>query len=100
MDLHDFDLSQDEGLPPEQPTFTGLFPQALFKSLLFKAVNTAGFSMASPSLPSNAGAQGTLDPLFAEPPKAVDSIPTPPFFLSHSKTMVFARHCSYSFDHG
>lgn len=35
------DLLEDEDLPPEQPAFTGLFPQAIFKSLLFKVVNTA-----------------------------------------------------------
>lgn len=34
MDLQDFDLSEDEGLPPEQPAFTGLFPQALFKAVV------------------------------------------------------------------
>lgn len=40
-DLWDLDLSEDEGLPPNQPVFTGLLPQALFKTLLHKAINTA-----------------------------------------------------------
>lgn len=81
MELNDFDLSEDEGLLPEQPAFTGLFPQALFKSLLFKAVNTAGFSSSSTVQSSTPATPGALDPLFVEPPKAVESIPTPPLFL-------------------
>lgn len=48
-DLHDFDLSEDEGRPPDQPVFTGLFPQALFKSLLFKVVNTSELGLPSPT---------------------------------------------------
>lgn len=80
-ELHEFDLSEDEGLPPDQPAFTGLFPQALFKSLLFKAVNTAGLRPPFPAQMPTPAAHGALDPLFAEPPKAVDSIPTPPLFL-------------------
>lgn len=72
-------LSEDEGLLPDQPSFTGLFPQALFKSLLFKAVNTAqlGSTAAEPA-PSS---KGSLDPLFVELSKPVDFIPTAPLFL-------------------
>lgn len=81
MDLLEHDLSEDEGLPPNQPAFTGLFPQALFKSLLFKAINTAhlGSTLSTPPLPPSS--QEALDPLFVEPPRAVDSIPTPQLFL-------------------
>lgn len=75
------DLLEDEGLPPEQPAFTGLFPQAPFKSLLFKAVNTAQLGSGPPE-PAPQSAPGSLNPLFAEPSRPVSSIPTPPLFLN------------------
>lgn len=80
VEPHELDLSEDEGLPPEQPAFTSLFLQALFKSLLFKAVNAAQVGPGSSEvvLPSS---QGSLNPLFAEPASPVDSIPAPPLFL-------------------
>lgn len=34
---HDIDLSDDEGLMPDQPAFVGLFRPQLFRSLLHKA---------------------------------------------------------------
>lgn len=72
--------SGEQGLS-DQPAFTGLFPQALFPSLLFKVVNIAQFtSEASP--PPSTPAPGSLDPLFAEPAKPVMAIPTPPLFLN------------------
>lgn len=37
----DLELSEDEGLMPDQPVFAGLFCPALLKSLLFKAKYTA-----------------------------------------------------------
>lgn len=74
------DLSDDEGLPPEQPAFSGLFPQALFKSLLYKAVNTVQLGSTVPESISPP-VQGKLNPLFEEPAKSITSIPTPPLFL-------------------
>lgn len=74
------DLSEDEGLSPEEPAFTGLFPQALFKTLLFKAVNAAQLGSCSTELvppPSH----WSRNPLFVEPTKPLDSIPAPPLFL-------------------
>lgn len=79
-DNSDSGLSDDENLPPDQPASTALFPQALFRSLLFKAVNTARLS-STDSNPSVSGPSGTLDPMFAEPPKPITTIPTPPLFL-------------------
>lgn len=74
------DLSDDEGLPSEQPAFTGLFPLALFKSLLLKVVNTAQFGSGSAeTIPPTSC--GSLDPMFVEPIKPVDSIPAPSLFL-------------------
>lgn len=74
-------LSKDEGLQPDKPAFTGLFPQALFKSLLHKAILTA--QLSSPLAPPDPATteKGSLDPLFAEPSRPVDTIPTPPLFL-------------------
>lgn len=81
-DPPDFDLSEDEGLPLDQPTFMGLFLQALFKSLLHKAVTTAQLGSPSPPSAPLTAAQGTLNPLFAEPSRPMDYILTPPLFLN------------------
>lgn len=73
VDQQEPDLSEDEGLPPEQPAFTGLFPQAIFKSLLFKVVNVAQLG-SSPPVPTPSAAPGSLNPLFAEPDKLVTAL--------------------------
>lgn len=44
IDYSNSGLSDDEDLPPDLLAFMGLFPQSLFKSLLFKAVNVAQLS--------------------------------------------------------
>ncbi|XP_060543266.1 uncharacterized protein LOC132710656 [Pantherophis guttatus] len=77
----DSDLSEDENLPPDQPAFTGLFPQALFKSLLFKAVNTARLSSPNADPVPPQSSSGALDLMFAEPARPITSVPTPPLFL-------------------
>lgn len=83
--LREPDLSDDEDLPPEQAAFTGLFPPALFKSLLFKAVNTAQLASTEMIPPTS---RGSLDPMFAELTKPVDSIPVPLLFLGSQKAVV------------
>lgn len=82
-DYDDSGLSEDDNLHPDQPAFTGLFPQSLFKSLLFKAVNTARLSSphADPAPASSSSVSVSLDLMFAEPSRPVASIPTPPLFL-------------------
>lgn len=80
MDSGEPELSEDEGLPPDQPAFTGLFPQSLFKSLLLKAINTAQLGSTSEPAPPQSG-PGSFNSLFTEPAKAVTYIPTPPLFL-------------------
>lgn len=80
VESQELDLLEDEGLPPEQLAFMGVFPQALFKSLLFKAVSTAQLGYVHTE-PSPTSAPGSLNPLFAEPAKPVTSIPMPPLFL-------------------
>lgn len=101
VDLGEPELSEDEGLPPDQPAFTGHFRQALLKSLLFKTINTAqlGSTPLQDSIPMG---QGTLGPLFAEPTKALTCIPTHrhPFLGSSQKTMDFSGFCSHSIIHG
>lgn len=80
VDFSDSGLLDDENLPPDQPAFTGLFPQSLFKSLLFKAVNSARLSSPIAD-PVPVSSSGSLDLMFAEPSRPVTSIPTPPLFL-------------------
>lgn len=46
----EFDLSEDEGLILDSPAFTGLFPPALFKSLLHKARTTTHLGVQATSL--------------------------------------------------
>lgn len=75
---HDFDLLEDEDLPPSQPTFMGLFPQALFKSLLHKAIITAQLDSQAPMPVAPTTSKGALNLLFAEPSRLVDIIPNPP----------------------
>ncbi|XP_060549504.1 uncharacterized protein LOC132712369 [Pantherophis guttatus] len=83
---HELDLSEDEGLPPDQPAFTGLFPQALFKSLLHKAVLTAQLGSPASAQPVPTTSQRALNSLFAEPSKPVDIIPPPLCFLRSSRS--------------
>lgn len=55
----EMELSEDEGLTPDQPVFTGLFHPALFRSLLFKARNSTRLG-ADHSAPDTA--VGSADP--------------------------------------
>lgn len=77
VDHQDPDLSDDEG---QQPAFTGLFPPAVFKTLLFKASNVAQLDplVAEEAPPPP---QRPFNPLFLEPAKPVDSVPAPLLFL-------------------
>lgn len=73
-------MLEDEELPPEQPAFTALFLQAIFKSLLHKAINTAQLgSSSTETAPSSS--HDDINPLFVEPSRPVDSIPILPLFL-------------------
>lgn len=59
-DCQDPDLSYD-GLLPEQPAFIGLFPPAIFRSLLFKAVNAAQLGPSSAGdAPSESSCEGLI----------------------------------------
>lgn len=76
----EFDLSEDEGLILDPPAFTGLFPPALFKSLLHKARTTTHLGVQATSLETPLGPQGPSQGLFAQP-TAKQEIPTPKLFL-------------------
>lgn len=77
----DLELAEDEGTSPEQPASSGLFPLALFKSLLFKAHNAVG--LANPAPASEGRLSTTQDPLFVEHTPKLDVVPAPQLFLDN-----------------
>lgn len=73
-------ISDDKGLSLEQPVFIGLFPPAIFKSLLFKVSNVV--QLGSPATrEAPPPSHEVLNPLFSELTKPVDAIPVPHLFL-------------------
>lgn len=76
----DQNLSEDEGLEPDQPSFVGLFRPQIFRSLLFKAQTT----MRLGGVPSRSEANRvTIDPtssLFEEPSIQAEVVPAPKLF--------------------
>ncbi|XP_026573034.1 uncharacterized protein LOC113447208, partial [Pseudonaja textilis] len=79
IDPMEGEMSEDEGLTPDQSTFVGLFKPHMFKSILLKAKNTSGLSVQSPSaLPSPA--EGPEDAIFRQPMVEEEVIPAPPIF--------------------
>lgn len=82
--LPDQDLSEDEGLEPDQPAFIGLFRPQLFRSLLHKAQAVTGLGLHSlpasdSSVPSSTVA-GPSQSLFQEPSVHKEIIPAPKLF--------------------
>lgn len=83
-ETRDLDLLDDEGLIPEQPTFTGLFPHGLFKLLLFKVKNSA--RLGAPSAPPETeSTPASSDPLFSEPTADTEFSSSPGLFISVGK---------------
>ncbi|XP_058045915.1 lamina-associated polypeptide 2-like [Ahaetulla prasina] len=80
LERADPDLSEDEGLLPEQPAFTSLFPPNLFKSLLFKAKNVAQLGSSSAQSVASSSKDAS-DLVFSEPAHVVDTIPAPGLFI-------------------
>lgn len=76
----DLEFSEDEGLAPDAPAFTGLFRPALFRSLLHKARLAMNFS--APETDPNSGQleKGPLDSLFKLSKPDKDCIPLPQLF--------------------
>lgn len=78
-DIRDQDLSDDEDLTPDQPSFVGLFkPQ--FLSLLHKAKITTRLAPSRPA--STMPGEGVVPsvPLFEEPIVKAEEIPGPKLF--------------------
>ncbi|XP_058037681.1 uncharacterized protein LOC131197525 [Ahaetulla prasina] len=80
-DLRDQNLSEDEDLVPDQPSFVGLFNPQLFRSLLHKAKVTTrlGVTHTAPDPTS-----GTTDPpldLFSVPVIESEEVPAPKLFV-------------------
>lgn len=75
----DLDLSEDKGILPDPPASSGLFQPGLFKSVLFKAKNTANLG-DSPLILAESS-QGLTDPLFAEHTTETEVLPYPQIFV-------------------
>lgn len=75
----ELELSEDEGMQPEQPSFTDLFPPGLFKSLLYKAINSANLGQQSNEPPKEQ--PGPSDPLFNQATAHADIVPSPQLFM-------------------
>lgn len=75
------ELSEEEGLSPEQLIFRGLFRPHLFKALLFKAKASTKLGTADAKPGGSLTEQDPADLLFAEPATETDTIPAPPLFL-------------------
>lgn len=77
-EARDGDLSDDEDLAPDQPSFVGLFKPQLFRSLLHKAKLTTQLGSSQPS--SSQGDTAAAVPLFEEPVIETEEIPGPRLF--------------------
>lgn len=77
----DRELSDDEGLLPDQPVFKGLFRPHLFKTLLFKAKVSTKLGSADTRPGGSITEQDPADLLFSEPVTETDAILMPPLFL-------------------
>lgn len=79
-EVREGDLSEDEDLAPDQPSFVGLFKPQLFRSLLHKAKLTTRLGSTS-SQPSSSQTDTTpAVPLFEEPVIETEEIPGPSLF--------------------
>ncbi|XP_058021206.1 uncharacterized protein LOC131189221 isoform X2 [Ahaetulla prasina] len=78
-DVRDLDLSEDEDLSPDQPSFVGLFKPQLFRSLLHKARVSTGLAAPVTSDSVSKPSQSSI-PLFEEPALEPEEIPGPRLF--------------------
>ncbi|XP_058017525.1 uncharacterized protein LOC131187272 [Ahaetulla prasina] len=74
-------LSEDEGLGPDQPSFVGLFKPHLFRSLLFKALATTGLGGSAAPSADPLALPSTSTNLFVEPTVPAETIPAPKMFV-------------------
>lgn len=73
----DQDLSDDEGLGPDQPAFVGLFHPQMFRSLLFKAQNITSLGASAPKAQDPSLVSDPASSLFEEPSIQTEVIPAP-----------------------
>lgn len=76
----DLEFSEDEGLAPEKPVFTGLFQLAVFKSLLHKAKVTTQFGLITNPSDCTKPVAAPHDTLFQVSKPEKDVIPCPLLF--------------------
>lgn len=76
----DIEFSEDEGLLPDTPAFSGFFRPSLFKSLLHKARVTTNLGTGDSHLSAAQSALGPHDSLFKLTKPDKDCIPCPQLF--------------------
>lgn len=76
----DHDLSDDEGLEPDQPSFIGLFRPQMFRSLLYKAQMVTHLGGASATTQSSSSSVDATSSLFQEPTVQKGVVPAPKLF--------------------
>ncbi|XP_060547127.1 uncharacterized protein LOC132711664 [Pantherophis guttatus] len=78
--ISDQDLSEDEGLEPDQPAFVDLFNSQMFRSLLFKAQITTRMRLPSSSSGSSSLSSDPTTSVFLEPTVRTEVVPAPKLF--------------------
>ncbi|XP_060550599.1 uncharacterized protein LOC117655455 isoform X2 [Pantherophis guttatus] len=78
--VEDLEFSEDEGLTPDVPAFTGLFRPSLFKSLLHKARQITNMSVSSSATSETASTSTPHEALFSSSKPGRDFIPCPQLF--------------------
>lgn len=74
--MREQDLSEDEDMSPDQPSFVGLFKPQIFCSLLHKAKTTTRLGILDPAAEE---VDHSL-PLFQEPTFETEEVPAPKLF--------------------
>lgn len=77
VDLREQDMSEDEDLAPDQPSFMALFKPQLFCSLLHEAKSTTGLGISRPSAPNLREGVSSSVPLFEDPTIEMEENPGP-----------------------
>lgn len=76
----DLEFSEDEGLWPDRPAFTGLFRPSVFKSLLHKAKVATNIGVFEDHSDQSQGSAAPHDYLFMVPKQEQEFIPCPKLF--------------------
>lgn len=81
----DIEFSEDEGLMPDSPAYTGLFRPALFKSLLHKARLTTNHGAGNEQPSTSQAEVGPHDALFKVANRRKTSSRVPSYFWMYFK---------------